>query len=82
MLCQIPLDEAYLKHELLRRRNPCRELSLDIETRMLNGDPAFAVSSYADFLPENSCPACAGTGRKGQDECWHCGGEGTDPNPD
>lgn len=79
--CQpLPLaDTTYLKSRY--RSNPCKEVSLsrlptlDLGTYSSDGIPAI----YAFY---DACPVCAGTGKKNEEECWHCGGEGTDPNPD
>jgi hypothetical protein len=82
----IPLTATALKEAELKAkyRRPLMNIDyVDIETRYLQS-AGFTVTTYADFAYtlKDACAACGGRGQKDGEECWHCGGEGTDPNPD
>ena len=87
LLQPLPLTATEVKYKERRLKplyggNPLKDMSfVDIETRLLHD---FKVTTYADFayILEGACPVCAGSGLKDQEECWHCNGNGTDPNPD
>lgn len=92
LLKPIPLTATALKEAELalgykmgrRHRRPLMNIDyVDIETRYLQSAD-FTVTAYADlaYTLKDACAACGGRGQKDGEECWHCGGEGTDPNPD